>query len=58
MKHICQYAKTCYARGYCFHAREHDLIPVVSGTSKETKCNEEYLCTFTESRVSCIEVKE
>ena len=57
MKVICKYALTCYARGYCFHARDHEKLPVVTGESKETKCTESHLCKFTESLVNCIEVE-
>jgi hypothetical protein len=57
MKYICKYFKNCYARGYCFHAREHEKLPVVSGATKIKTCNETHLCGSTETDAICEEVK-
>lgn len=58
MKYICAYSETCYARGYCFHARAHEKLPVKSNLHILLKCTDEYLCSSTESHVKCVEYKE
>lgn len=46
---ICEQSEKCEARGYCFHASEHEEIK---------NCTEKYVCDFSEIDVQCIEVRK
>jgi hypothetical protein len=56
MIYICEHAKTCEAIGYCFHAREHEKLPVSAVYGKLKRCDEIHLCTVKQIDVVCKEV--
>lgn len=54
---ICQTSKSCKAREYCEHARNHEEKKYSKGNFMFEFCTEEHQCQYQEKPVRCRKVR-